>query len=79
MSLEARRRLVSPALSRARIRGHAQRLDLPDHLSVNLTDHGFDPDLHAAGQPARSFATARRLLLHEPAPGAFLLRVIPGG
>src|SRR5437660_6892735 len=79
MPLETWRCTLPPALRRARICGDAERLDIPDSVSTDLTGDGFDFDLHGVLRSTRSFTTAVSVLIYESAASAFLLRAVPRG
>src|SRR5215813_12408118 len=79
MYVETPRRARQPALRRARISGHAERLDFPDTLYIDLARHG--PDVHldvrlGGGRPA---VASGRVLGHGSQICAFLLRAVCGG
>ena len=73
MSVEASRYAVSSALWRAGLCGHAERVDIPDHLSFDLSDHGSNAGLHFSLERARLAAATKRLPVHQSAASSFLL------
>ena len=60
---EASRRVVSSALWRARLRRHAERLDLSDSVSADFAGDGSDAGLHVARRPDSIACNSRRLFV----------------
>src|SRR5256886_4370297 len=76
MSVEASRYAVSSALWRAGLCGHAERVDIPDHFSFDLADHGSNAGLHFSVERARLVTAAKRLPVHQSSASSFLLRAV---
>src|SRR5689334_16704882 len=76
MHVETSGGVVSSALWRARFRGDAERLDLSDSISADLTGDGSDAALRFGSERGRLVATTNRLHLDEPATGVSLLRAV---
>src|SRR5215510_11996014 len=79
MYVETPRRARQPALRRARFSGHAERLDFPDPLSIDLPRHGPDVHLDVCLGGGRNAVASERVLGHGSQICAFLLRVVFGG
>src|SRR5207247_10252694 len=76
MPLETSRCAVSSTLWRAGLCGHAERVDIPDHLSFDLSDHGSNAGLHFSLERARLVTAAKRLPVHQSSASSFLLRAV---
>src|SRR5262252_2966292 len=79
MPLETSRRAVASEIRHAGLCRYAERLDLSNHLSADLSGDGPAAPLHPPVDFDRSLTAAFRLYVHEPAAGAFLLRAVSGG
>src|SRR5262249_35254837 len=77
--LETSRRVVASEIRHAGLCRYAERLDLSNHLSADLSGDGPAAPLHPPVDFDRSLTAAFRLYVHEPAAGAFLLRAVSGG
>src|SRR5215475_15155104 len=79
MYVETPRRARQPALRRARFSGHAERLDFPDPLYIDLARHGPDVHLDVCLGGGRTAVASGRVLGHRSQIRVFLLRAVSGG